>query len=314
MTILVTGGHGNLGSWITDHLAEQDYDVTILGRAPNQFVKTRSISFIECDLTQTSDVSRKLKGEAFDHVIHLSSANDGGSPGYAELALRVNALGTRNLLGALDTGPLKSFQYFSTFHVYGQQLGTITEDTPLKPRHDYASTHLFAEVYVRQFHATHGLPYVIWRLSNSYGAPKHLDSTKWNLVLNDLSRMALEKGEIRLNSNGLAQRDFIWMGDVCKAVAAFIEQDKAPCSVFNLGSGRTWRMLDVAHSVQRAYRRQFGREIPVEVNKADTSLHDQNLTFNCDKLQALFPFEAEDRFESEARGIFNLLSGNNFHG
>ena len=76
--------------------------------------------------------------------------------------------------------------------------------TELNPKNDYASTHLFAEYYVKQFGLTHGLQYTILRLTNSYGSPTFVDSNKWYLVLNDLTRSAYENGRIIIKSNGKA--------------------------------------------------------------------------------------------------------------
>jgi len=122
--------------------------------------------------------------------------------------------------------------------------------------------------------------------------------------------MAFEKKEIRLNSNGRAQRDLIWMGDVCEIVERALKVTPSLNSIYNLGSSITYRMLDVAHAVQKAYEEAYGAVLPIHLNDQDTTEHDQALLFDCSKLQKIIPFEAVENFKAEAKKIFQLLEEN----
>lgn len=303
--VLVTGGLGNLGSWITRHLAGAGFEVHVLTRKERFALEDTDYRVIECDITDRDALAAKLDGIPYDHCVHCASFNEGFLPGYAEKALMINALGTRNLLEVLAPRALRHFVYFSTFHVYGVGSGNVTEDTPAVPRHDYATTHLFAEIYVRQFGLTHGLPHTILRLTNSYGAPSSVLVEKWYLVLNDLVKMAFEKGAIILKGNGRATRDFIHMGDVAAVVEKLLRAEPAN-DTFNLASGRTHSMLDIAAFVRDGYRSRYGKEIPLEINEQDTSCP-QPVTVRNDKLRSRIPFTAEDRFADEIQKTFALL-------
>jgi nucleoside-diphosphate-sugar epimerase len=127
-------------------------------------------------------------------------------------------------------------------------------------------------------------------------------------VLNDLAKMAWEKKEIVLRSNGQAQRDFIWKNNVCQAVSGLV--DLGPQNtVFNLGSGNTQRLTDVAEEVQKAYLEKTGVLLPIQLNHADTSVHNNELNFNIGKLQALLGnFAPVQAMALEATKIFELLS------
>lgn len=305
--VLITGGFGNLGSWLTTAFVENGYTVTVLASRKKNFLDNLNFRLIECDISDTTACEQALASAKFEYIIHTASVNDTFVKDYARKAIEVNAFGTRNLLQAVDKTALRNFIYLSTFHVYGLSTGTITEETPLQPRHDYATTHLFGEYYVRQFYNTHSLPHTILRLTNSYGCPKEKNSSKWYLVLNDLARMAFEEKKIVLQSNGQAQRDFIWMGDVCRAIAQLTSLEKAPNDVYNLSSGVTSRLLDVARAVQQAYLTRYGQELPIEVNAADTSRHTETLLIRPDKLARLINLQPENRFEYEADRIFQFL-------
>ena len=111
----------------------------------------RDYTLIRSDLADQDayEIAASLP-EGLDCVIHAASCNEAFEPGYAGRALKVNALGTRNLIRALvsrreGTTPLPLFIYLSTFHVYGRSEGRINEDDPAEPRNDYALTHFFGE-------------------------------------------------------------------------------------------------------------------------------------------------------------------------
>ncbi|PRM87872.1 hypothetical protein CJ671_09625 [Aliarcobacter cryaerophilus] len=215
--VLITGGFGNLGSYIVKHLLNMNYEVTILTRREKYKFENLKYKVVECDITNLEELKLKLNYD-FDFCVHCASFNEFFLENYPKKALEINTLGTRNLLEVLSLKDFKNFIYFSTFHVYGLNSGFIDEMTVANPKNDYASTHLFAEYYVKQFGYTHNLRYTILRLTNSYGCPIYKDTDKWYLVLNDLVKMAFEKNKIVLNSNGKAKRDFIYMGDVANIV------------------------------------------------------------------------------------------------
>jgi len=304
--ILITGGLGNLGSWLTEYFAQNGYEVYVLAKNFRQIVTKAKYHLMQCDISDYAEVKNKLSEYKFELVIHAGSANDGFVENYYQLALEVNTLGTRNLVEFFKDKSLKHFIYFSTFQVYGKYEGVITEQTPTEPINDYGATHLFAEYYVKQFHATHKLPYTIVRLTNSYGCPKDYNSSKWYLVLNDLAKSAFEKKEIVLKSNGQAPRDFIWMGNVCHIIHQLIEKE-ASNNTYNISGGQTYKMIDIANAVKAAYLEAFEVEIPVKVNLEDKTVYSDTLAVDSNHLKSFVDFRAEFRFKEEAIKIFAFL-------
>lgn len=308
-TLLITGGLGNLGSWLTDYFCRYtDYQVSVLASRHRPILRDLDFTFIGCDISDRQAVANSLGDRTFDYVVHTASVNDYFKKNFAEDALRVNALGTRNLLDHFkDQTKLRQFVYFSTFQVYGQRNGLITEDTPAEPKNDYGTTHLFAEYYVKQFHATHKLPYTIFRLTNSYGCPKDADSSKWYLVLNDLARMAAAEQKIVLKSNGQAARDFIWMGDVCNVVHQTLKMNEPLNDTFNISGEQTFSMLEIAALVQQAYQEVYGKQLAVQINENDENQYADDLQVSSEKLQQKIPFATKHHFLEEAKKIFALV-------
>lgn len=306
-SVLITGGLGNLGSWLTQHFVQQGWKVYVLSRNKRQLQGVEGYEIVYGDIAEEASCKAALAPLTVDYVVHCASVNDGFVEGYAKLAIDVNAWGTRNVLEALKGKTIKHFVYFSTFQVYGKYSGHISEETPLETRNDYGLTHLFAEGYVKQYHFNTQLPYSIVRLTNSYGCPKDYDSSKWYLVLNDLAKTAFEKKQIVLKSNGLAPRDFIWMGDVCRIVEQLCLH-LATNDIFNITGEKTYKMLDIAQAVQQAYKERFGEDIPLSVNTEDKTVYSDDLVVSAQKLKKLIPYEAKPHFKEEALAIFDFLA------
>lgn len=303
--VLVTGGFGNLGSYIVKHLINLNYEVTILTRREKYKLENLKYKVVECDITILEELRLKLNYD-FDFCVHCASFNEFFVENYSKKALEINSLGTRNLLEVLNLKDLKNFIYFSTFHVYGLNSGFIDEMTVTNPKNDYASTHLFAEYYVKQFGYTHNLKYTILRLTNSYGCPMYKDTDKWYLVLNDLVKMAFEKNKIVLNSNGEAKRDFIYMGDVATIVDKVLKVETTN-EIYNLSTGKTYEIIDLAKKVQIIYSKRYNKDIELKINQSDLTKYDDLYVRNI-KLKSLVNYEInEERIDKEIEKIFSLL-------
>tara|TARA_B100001063_G_C16769738_1_gene560859 strand:- start:1840 stop:2784 length:945 start_codon:yes stop_codon:yes gene_type:complete len=305
--LLITGGLGNLGSWIVEE-AVKDFNVTVLSKSFKEVIIDGSYELILADLSHGKQLEDKLKDFKFQYVIHAGSANDTNLEGYSQFSYEVNSFGTRNLLNALNLENVKHFIYLSTFHVYGLSEGFINEETKTNPKNDYAMSHLFAEYFISM--GLQDLEYSIVRLTNSYGCPKDFNSTKWYLILNDLSKSAFYKNEIILNSNGKAVRDFVWMGDVCSVLIQLLKLNPMN-ETYNLSRGKTLSVREVANEVKKAYKEYFGISIPVSYKNNEVNNADQSLNVCSKKIKSIMNVKYQDMFVEEAIKIFKLLESKN---
>ena len=305
--LLITGGLGYVGSWLTEYGLKK-FDVTVLARKVKDVRIHGEFALILADLANESELRKKLSGREFDYVIHAGSSNDAFVEGYSSLSYQVNAFGTRSLLRSLNLDALDHFVYLSTYQIYGTYSGVIDENTKPKPRNDYGLSHLLAEYFLQM--DIQEKKYSILRMTNLYGCPKELDSSKWWLVHNDLSKSAFYHKEIKLSGNGKAVRDFIWMGDAVEATLQLLEVP-AQNETYNLSGEDTLSMYDIACKVQLAYQKHFGTLIPITVNNKDISLHDTSLFVPSTKLKNRLLLNYEDKFLEETMKIFKLLETQN---
>jgi UDP-glucose 4-epimerase len=303
--VLITGGLGNLGSWLTDYLLQNtDMEVYVLSSKPDYYPLSRPYHLLTADVSDLEALKSCLMPYSFDYVYHLASVNDTFVADYDHLAYRINVVGTQNIVKVLASHPIKKFVYLSTFHVYGSQQGQINENTECKAPHSYGSTHLEAEKIVAAHFEENR--YAIFRLSNSYGCPRLSNNNKWYLVLNDLCRQAFTNQKIQLLSNGKPTRDFIWMGDVCDILHQSISHPELN-GIFNLNSGQLFSMYQIAERVQKAYQHYSGQTILIALNDEDTKAHTSDWYLSNEKLQKVISFSFHNKIESEAIRVFERL-------
>ena len=315
---LVAGGFGYAGSWISEYLASQGHQVFVLSRRAT-VTAAAEIAWpytpIDADLeTLSPEALADLLPKSLDGVVQMASLNEEALPDYPRRALLVNGLGTRNLITALllnqaGAGPRQALPllvYCSTIHVYGTMSGDINEATPPEPQSDYALTHYLAEEYSRMFMRAHSLPCIITRLSNCYGAPKLPGSAKWHLLLNDLCKMAVQGGQIVLRSHPDTPRDFIWLGDVAKSIHALLERPDLVGGLFNLSSGQSVSIGDVARRVATLAEKRLGKNIPVRFESASAP-HPAPLRISNAAFATATGLSFGDHMDEEIAGLLTSL-------
>ena len=262
MRVLITGGNGYLGGRLAE-LYSAEHDVVVLARRRSGYPT------VVADITDSESVRQAFNDAGkIDLVIHLAGLEAQKCGSDPETAMRVNRDGTKNVVEAAGDIPVL---YFSSIHVYGNPSGIVTEDTAPKPVHPYGESKLAGEQYA---------PTVI-RLSNAVGPPANKDIGQWHLVLLDLCRMAHEHGEVRLNTPGYQQRDFIAIEDVYNATVLLHDQT----GVFNVCSGKNISMRDVAKMVRDEYRKLYKNEVRLVLPDGDSAGEDP--TFSNAKLCGL---------------------------
>jgi UDP-glucose 4-epimerase len=261
--VLIPGGTGYVGGRVAEALHESGWQVRVASRRADTWLGPagESIEVVPCDWRDASDRNRALTG--CDALIMLAAANEieaARDPVAAETATATQCLAW--LQGARLAG-VSRFLYLSTIHVYGPDGDMpISEAMPPRPVHPYAETHLAAEVFVDaagrrgDFHTT------IFRLSNAFGAPVDAAVNRWTLLVNDLARQAAETGHLVLRSDGLQARDFIPLHAVCGALRWALESP-SPRPLYNLGSGQSLTVFEMASRVAERCAGIFGRTPPI---------------------------------------------------
>ncbi len=258
MTCLVTGIAGFAGSHLAECLLDAGREVIGLALPGEDLSRLNSVrNRIDLRLTDITDagaLGRVLEGLEPAYVFHLAAlASAAQSFDRAEAVLRVNTLGTLNLLEVFKSRRLSKFIYISSADVYGFVRGDeipIRETHHLKPSNPYATSKAAAEVVCTQYWRTFAVPVVILRPFNHTG-PRQGPGFAPSDFARAISR--IEKGleAPRLTVGNLdSQRDYSDVRDVVRAYCDAAEYCE-PGEIYNISSGQATRIADLLEALLR---------------------------------------------------------------
>jgi UDP-glucose 4-epimerase len=147
----------------------------------------------------------------------------------------VNVLGAVTLLQASVRHGVRRFLFASTGGaLYGDaDVIPTPEDYTTLPVSPYGASKLGAEVYLRTFHAMHGLSYAALRYANVYGPRQDPHGEAGVVAI--FARRLLSGEPARINGDGKQTRDFVYVGDIAEANARALTSDAV--GSFNVGTG-----------------------------------------------------------------------------
>ena len=234
---LITGGTGQVGSFLTEKLLENKANVTIIGRDRNNLkeikdlVDAKKIKFIECDLTDENRI--KTIGKLLqntDFFVHLSSEfryAESNSLSAAHHTVELDIKGTILLLQQLRQ--LQGILFTSSIAVYGEPSYIPTDELcPTRPISFYGCGKLSTEKYLKLYCDDKNIPLTILRLAGVYGQRNRSEQAIPIFV-----RKALRNESI--NFHGKSIRDYIHVSDVIEAVISAIKLNQT--NLFNIGTG-----------------------------------------------------------------------------
>jgi UDP-glucose 4-epimerase len=290
LKIFITGGLGYLGGRIADSLKRNHPESTIILGTSRRISETpdwaKAFQIVPLNILDPASIKKAVSND-IHVIIHLAALNEHNSFDNIESAWKTNTLGTQALLSAASQKQILKFIYFSTFHVYGDCQGEITEDSPTWPHHPYAATHRAAEDMVHFYQRYKDMNTLTLRLSNGFGYPMDSGVNRWTLIFNDLCRQAMTSGEMVIKSSGKQHRDFISLHDVTAAVDHFLfkNSEKWDDGLFNLGGDCSFSILEVAKIIATVYEKKYGKSVPIQIVGKDNGERYNCVNFNIDKLK-----------------------------
>lgn len=256
--ILITGVDGFTGRHLTALLAKQGHEVIGISHgAIKQSVEGLAASHI-CNLNDAQALQKILANVRPDKVAHLAAIAF-VSHGDAEDIYRVNVMGTRNLLEAINSiGGAEAILLASSANIYGNRVsGAIDENVTPDPINDYAVSKLAMEFVARLYQDR--LPIIIARPFNYTGVGQ---ATNF-LVPKIIDHVRRKAETIELGNLDVA-RDFSDVRDVTLAYAALLADPNTVGQIFNICSGKAYSLQDVVSMI----RDISGHDFDVTVNPA----------------------------------------------
>ena len=227
--VLVTGGHGFIGSNLIRELEKRKYDVWAC-----DLMHSKRENYIRCDVSKYRQVERMFEDHSFDYVYH-AAAEYGRWNGeeYYENLWMTNAVGTKNILRMQEK---KGFRmvFFGSAEVYGDYTGVMSEDVmetvPIKQMNDYAIVKWVNELQIMNSENMFGTETVRVRLFNVYGPGEHYTPYRGWIPKFIYKALNDELYTVYLGH----KRTLEYVEDVCRTLANILENFKAG-DVYNLG-------------------------------------------------------------------------------
>lgn len=244
---LLTGASGFLGRRVLAGLLARGDACTALGRASVDGVKT-----VRADLTSEFNLSC----DALDCVVHAAGLAHrvARAPSEAEQFLRVNLLGTKHLVAALERASNIPAQmiFISTVAVYGVESGRmLDEGTPAEAQDPYGRSKREAEEYLRDWCAKAGVRLVILRLPLLVGA--HAPGNFGAMARAIRARKYMGVGD------GSARRSMCWVEDVARLIPELSSRE----GVYHLTDGAHPSFLELETAITEALGVAPVRRLPL---------------------------------------------------
>ena len=223
MRVLVTGGHGYIGTHLVEILKAEGHSVTDVELS--LFEGCEFDAFVKADnlLLQDFRTLKVHQMEGYDCVMHLAAlSNDpmGDLDSFATYS--INRDGSIALAALAKKAGVPRFLFASSCSIYGKgEKLDLSEQDPTNPISAYAESKIAAEEAIGKL-ADQNFTVGILRNSTAYGYSPML---RIDLVVNNLLGCALARGDIRIMSDGTPWRPLIHCRDIARAFVAFA---KAP--------------------------------------------------------------------------------------
>lgn len=299
-TILITGGAGFIGSNFVHYMiTHRDVRIvnldalTYAGNLDNvsDIEDSERYHFVKGDIGDRTLVEQLFKQYDIDIVVNFAAESHvDRSIEQPDLFLTTNILGTQVLLDVAKKNwklhgedkysrEYKSgvkFLQVSTDEVYGAlgKTGRFVESMPLQPNSPYSASKASADLLVRAYHETYGLPVNITRCSNNYG-PYQFPEKLIPLMINN----CLHDKPLPVYGDGMQIRDWLHVQDHCSAIATVLEKGRDG-EIYNIGGNNEKANIEIVKMILAA----LGKEETLIQHVKDRPGHDRRYAIDNTKI------------------------------
>ncbi|MFQ5903760.1 MAG: NAD-dependent epimerase/dehydratase family protein [Candidatus Binatia bacterium] len=261
--ILVTGGSGLVGANAVRMLLERGEQPVVFDVAVNERllgavgVDVKSLSVVRGDILDLPGLITAIRNHGIGRIIHLAAFLGEEVQRRPYSGVRLNLLGTVNILEAARLEGVSRVTFPSSGTVYLGSLGEggprkIDETIPLNPLSIYAATKAGSEFLGRTYAQRFGFEFIVVRFAALYGpSPAGLKATR-EQAIQEMVRAAL-RGEVASVKWPYGPAELLYGKDAAKgAVLACLKEDLKD-NTFHIGSGE----MATGEEIVRALKRHF---------------------------------------------------------
>lgn len=244
--IIVTGGHGLVGSAVVDLLRSEGFDNVIpIGRQ-------------ECDLADGAQTRELFGSVRPDYVFHAAARVYGilGNMNNQALSYYDNSLINQAVVEASRLAGVRKITVMGTGAVYPfppprlpLREDDIFEGRPHPSESAYAHAKRGMLAMLEAYKESYGLEWAYIVSCNLFGPRDKFDTVGGHVVPSLVKKFADAKrsgGEVSVWGDGSAQRDFLYVKDAARVAKLVMEELGGPV---NMGSGSVWSIGQIVEAL-----------------------------------------------------------------
>lgn len=301
MKLLVTGGAGFIGSnfirfWLKKYPKDKIVNLDKLTYAGHlsstrDFVQNPNYEFIKGDICDPEVVDKAVRG--VEILVHFAAEShvDRSILG-PQIFLQTNVLGTQILLDTALKHKVKRFHHVGTDEVFGalslDSKVKFSEKTIYDPRSPYSASKAASDHLVMAYFHTYGLPITITNCSNNFGPFQDPEKFIPRAITN-----LIENKEIPLYGDGKYVRDWLYVGDHCRAIDLVLNKGKVGETYLVGGLTHDINHLEVAGKLLKV----FGKNKNLIKFVKDRPGHDRRYAVDWSKIKNELGWEPKYGFD-----------------
>ena len=254
MKIVVTGGCGFIGSNFIRYMFGKHPGIVIInldkltyaGNPENlrDIEGERHYTFVRGDICDERVVEELITAELDAVVNFAAESHVDRSITAPDEFIRTDVFGTFTLLEACRKRGVSRYLQVSTDEVYGSiEDGSFTEESTIAPNSPYSASKASADLLVRAYHKTYGMPVLITRSSNNFGPYQYPEKLMPLFITN-----AMDDLRLPLYGDGMNVRDWLFVADNCAAIDLVLQEGN-PGEVYNIGGGQEQTNIEITRGI-----------------------------------------------------------------
>ncbi|MBU0732194.1 NAD-dependent epimerase [Patescibacteria group bacterium] len=270
MNVLVTGGAGFIGFYISKVLLERGdnvagldnfndyYDPSLKEDRIKLLEKNTNYKIYRTDFSNYDELEEIFKNERIDKICHLGAqAGVRYSLENPHAYEKSNLAGTLNIFEAARHFEVKDVVYASSSSVYGmnKKIPFSETDNVDNPISLYAATKKANELMAYTYHHLYGINMTGLRFFTVYGPMGRPDMAYFSFTKDILSGKT-----IKVFNNGDLRRDFTYIDDIVAGVIKCID-NPFPYEIINLGNNKPVALLDFIQTIEKELGQEAKKEM-----------------------------------------------------
>ena len=301
--ILITGGAGNIGSFIVEELLKlSPKSIVVVDNFfnGNNKIDNKKIKYYPIDISSLEEMDYIFKTYKPEYVFHCASMLIQDSETLPRKAINTNIIGTFNVVDLSNKYNVKKICYSSSASVYGEpQYLPVDENHPhQKKNFIYGWTKITAEMI---FESNCNVDWLGFRYYNVYSNRMN-EGAFYTQVFNIFKDKIKDNKPITIYGDGNQTMDLIHAKDIAKANIMGMESEVTN-EFFNVGSGKETKVSELAKIMMGI----IGNKVDINYEPND-SQKVKNRRSSTEKISKLLNFTPEI---TPTVGLTNFIKSKN---